>query len=69
MTQTLDRPESEVGARVESWVTSFQEALSARDVTAAVSLFNAECYWRDLGALTGNINTLEGTAALAHPTC
>jgi putative flavoprotein involved in K+ transport len=65
VTQTLDRPGSEVGARVESWVTSFQEALSARDVDAAVSLFNAECYWRDLVAFTWNITTVEGTDQVA----
>ena len=65
MTQTLDRPGSEVGARVEQWVSSFQEALSARDVDRAVSLFAAECYWRDLVSFTWNLKTVEGTDEVA----
>ncbi len=65
VTQTLDRPGSEVGARVEQWVSSFQEALSARDVDRAVSLFAAECYWRDLVSFTWNLKTVEGTDGVA----
>ena len=65
MTQTLDRAGSDVGARVEQWVSSFQEALSARDVDRAVSLFAAECYWRDLVSFTWNIKTVEGTDEVA----
>ena len=65
MTQTLDRPGSDVGARVAQWVSSFQEALSARDVDRAVSLFAAECYWRDLVSFTWNIKTVEGTDQVA----
>ena len=65
MTQTLDRPGSEVGARVASWVSAFQDALTARDVDRAVSLFASECYWRDLVAFTWNIKTVEGTDQVA----
>jgi putative flavoprotein involved in K+ transport len=65
VTQTLDRPGSEVGARVEEWVSSFQEALSARDVDRVVSLFAAECYWRDLVSFTWNLKTVEGTDEVA----
>ncbi|HEY2192724.1 MAG TPA: NAD(P)/FAD-dependent oxidoreductase [Actinomycetospora sp.] len=65
MTQTLDRPGSDVGARVEQWVSSFQEALSARDVDRAVSLFADECYWRDLVSFTWNIKTVEGKDEVA----
>ncbi|MDT7742860.1 MAG: putative flavoprotein involved in transport, partial [Actinomycetota bacterium] len=65
MSQTLDRPGTEVGARVEQWVSSFQEALSARDVERVVSLFAAECYWRDLVSFTWNLKTVEGTDEVA----
>ncbi|MEJ2866214.1 NAD(P)/FAD-dependent oxidoreductase [Actinomycetospora sp. OC33-EN08] len=65
MTQTLDRSTSEVTDRVESWVSAFQDALSARDVSAAVSLFADECYWRDLVSFTWNIATVEGTDEVA----
>jgi putative flavoprotein involved in K+ transport len=54
-----------VGARVEQWVSSFQEALSARDVDRAVSLFADECYWRDLVSFTWNIKTVEGKDEVA----
>jgi putative flavoprotein involved in K+ transport len=54
-----------VEARVEQWVSAFQDALSARDVQAAVTLFNDECYWRDLVSFTWNIKTVEGTDQVA----
>ncbi|MFC5063196.1 NAD(P)-binding domain-containing protein [Actinomycetospora atypica] len=65
MTQTLDRPGSDVESRVGAWVSSFQDALSARDVAAAVSLFADECYWRDLVSFTWNIATVEGRDEVA----
>jgi putative flavoprotein involved in K+ transport len=65
VTQTLDRPGSDVGARVESWVSAFQDALTARDVDRVVSLFATECYWRDLVAFTWNLKTVEGTDQVA----
>ncbi|MCD2196050.1 NAD(P)/FAD-dependent oxidoreductase [Actinomycetospora endophytica] len=65
MTQTLDRPGSDVGDRVASWVSAFQDALTARDVDRAVSLFASECYWRDLVAFTWNLKTVEGTDQVA----
>jgi putative flavoprotein involved in K+ transport len=36
------------------------EALTAGDVPAALELFQADCYWRDLVAFTWNLKTLEG---------
>ncbi|MDI9847466.1 NAD(P)/FAD-dependent oxidoreductase [Rhodoblastus sp. 17X3] len=36
------------------------EALAAGDVPAALELFQADCYWRDLVAFTWNLKTLEG---------
>jgi putative flavoprotein involved in K+ transport len=36
------------------------DALETEDVDTAVSLFQADCFWRDLVALTWNIRTMEG---------
>jgi putative flavoprotein involved in K+ transport len=36
------------------------EALAAGDVAAALELFQADCYWRDLVSFTWNLKTLEG---------
>lgn len=36
------------------------KALSGGDIDAAVSLFQEDCYWRDLVAFTWNIRTMEG---------
>ena len=37
-------------------------ALAAGDVEAAVNLFQDDCYWRDLAAITWNLKTVEGKA-------
>ncbi len=47
------------------WVSDFQDALAARDVDRAASLFADESYWRDLVAFTWNITTVEGPAGVA----
>ena len=65
MTQALDRPGSDVESRVGAWVSAFQDALGARDVSAATSLFADDCYWRDLVSFTWNITTVEGADEVA----
>jgi len=47
-----------------AWLRSLEEALAARDVSAAAGLFVEDCYWRDLLAFTWNIKTMEGRAAI-----
>ena len=47
-------------ARVQAFLDRFGAALASGDLDAAVGLFAAECYWRDLVALTWNIKTMEG---------
>ena len=37
-------------------------ALAAGDIDAAVALFQDDCYWRDLAAITWNLKTVEGKA-------
>jgi putative flavoprotein involved in K+ transport len=47
-------------ARVETLLARFDQALQAGKVEEAITLFAAECYWRDLVAFTWNIKTMEG---------
>jgi putative flavoprotein involved in K+ transport len=47
-----------------AWLSSLGEALARRDLDAALNLFGAECYWRDLAAFTWNLNTCEGRDAV-----
>ena len=48
-----------------NWLTAFEGALSRGDVAAAVGMFDAECYWRDLVSFTWNLKTCEGKEAIA----
>jgi putative flavoprotein involved in K+ transport len=45
--------------------TVHSTALTANDADAALSLFNDDCYWRDLLAFSWNLHTAEGKAAVA----
>jgi putative flavoprotein involved in K+ transport len=47
-----------------AWFIDFEEALRAQDLEAAMALFDADCYWRDLVGFTWNISTQEGPAAI-----
>ena len=46
--------------RVADFLGAFGEALSTGDIDKAVSLFQDDCYWRDLVSFTWNIRTMEG---------
>lgn len=46
------------------WLSDFGAALAESDIAAAIELFGAECYWRDLVAFTWNIKTLEEQAQI-----
>ena len=46
------------------WLDTFAAALAQNDIDAAIGLFDADCYWRDLVAFTWNIRTAEGHAAI-----
>lgn len=50
--------------RVSTWLSTFEDALKARDIEAALALFDEDCYWRDLVSFTWNIKTMEGKAAI-----
>ena len=47
-----------------AWFADFQSALERRDIDAAMALFDADSYWRDLVAFTWNICTQEGPDAI-----
>jgi putative flavoprotein involved in K+ transport len=47
-----------------AWLADFNAALERQDVDAAVGLFDADSYWRDLVAFTWNICTQEGPDAI-----
>ena len=47
-------------AKIASFLKKFGKALEAGDIDAAVNMFQADCYWRDLVTFTWNIKTLEG---------
>jgi putative flavoprotein involved in K+ transport len=47
-------------ARMTAFLGKFEAALAAADIDAAVAMFAADSYWRDLVAFTWNIKTMEG---------
>ena len=47
-----------------AWLADFSSALEHQDVEAAVALFDADSYWRDLVAFTWNLSTQEGPEAI-----
>jgi putative flavoprotein involved in K+ transport len=47
-------------ALVKTILAKLEAALAAQDLDAALDLFGAECFWRDLVSFTWNIKTLEG---------
>jgi len=47
-----------------AWLADFDAALQRQDIDAAVALFDADSYWRDLVAFTWNISTQEGPEAI-----
>ncbi len=60
-TETLVSPTEQA----TGWLDAFGDALARRDVDAALALFGAASYWRDLVAFTWNIRTQEGKPAIA----
>ena len=49
-----------VNAEVAKVLGALDGALSSGDIDRAVSLFQTDCYWRDLVTFTWNIRTMEG---------
>lgn len=49
-----------VAVQANNVLNRLDEALTQNDIEAALGLFAAECYWRDMLAFTWNIKTAEG---------
>ncbi len=51
--------------RVTHWLAELNTALGSGDTSAIVRMFDDDCFWRDVVALTWNIKTMDGRAAIA----
>jgi putative flavoprotein involved in K+ transport len=45
--------------QISSWLSQFSQALENTDIDSALSMFDDECYWRDIVSFTWNIKTME----------
>ena len=54
-----------LGHVVEQWLTSFEKALARTDDAAVAALFGPDAHWRDLLALTWNVQTVSGAHKIA----
>ena len=59
----LDRTEN-IATAAENWLTQFEDALTTPDDSLLTTLFHADSYWRDVLALSWNIQTLNGAAGI-----
>ena len=59
----LDRTEN-IATAAENWLTQFEDALTAPDDRLLTTLFHADSYWRDVLALSWNIQTINGADAI-----
>ncbi len=57
--------DQDLAATVERWLTDLESALASADTVALANLFRSDCHWRDLLALTWQIRTFSGAAAVA----
>ena len=59
----LDKTD-DIAVSAESWLVQFEAALVEGDEAALKGLFHAESYWRDVLALSWNLQTLNGADAI-----
>jgi cation diffusion facilitator CzcD-associated flavoprotein CzcO len=59
----LDRTD-DVSIATENWLTQFEGALATSDETLLKTLFHPESHWRDVLALSWNIQTINGAEAI-----
>jgi cation diffusion facilitator CzcD-associated flavoprotein CzcO len=55
----LDRTEN-IATAADNWLTQFEDALTTPDDGLLTTLFHADSYWRDVLALSWNIQTING---------
>jgi len=59
----LDKTD-DLSLAVDSWLTQFETALAEPDDGALETLFHSDSYWRDVLALSWNIQTINGADAI-----
>jgi cation diffusion facilitator CzcD-associated flavoprotein CzcO len=59
----LDRTD-DVSIATENWLTQFEGALATSDDSLLKTLFHPESYWRDVLAMSWNIQTINGAEAI-----
>ena len=57
----LDKTD-DISVAAENWLTQFEDALATPDDSLLTPLFHADSYWRDVLALSWNIQTINGAA-------
>jgi cation diffusion facilitator CzcD-associated flavoprotein CzcO len=65
----MDTIENTIAGTVENWLNSFETAINSADRGAVAALFQRDSHWRDLLALSWNIETVSGPAAIAESMC
>ena len=55
---------TDISVEAENWLVQFEAALTDGDDTALKSLFHSESYWRDVLALSWNLQTLNGADSI-----
>src|ERR1700753_3228395 len=61
----LDKTD-DISLAVESWLAHFERALGAPDDGTLDRLFHSDSFWRDVLALSWNLQTVNGAAAILH---
>ena len=59
----LDRTD-DISVAADSWLAQFEDALARADHVLLESLFHADSYWRDVLAVSWNIQTINGAAGI-----
>ena len=59
----LDRTD-DVSIAAQHWLAQFENALAAPDDSLLQTLFHPESYWRDVLALSWNLQTINGADAI-----
>ena len=57
---------NDVSIAAESWLVQFEAALAGSNDGTLKVLFHPESYWRDVLALSWNIQTLNGAPAILN---
>ena len=59
----LDRTD-DISIATENWLAQFEHALAEPDDILLKTLFHADSYWRDVLALSWNLQTINGADAI-----